>query len=94
MPRALFNDTVIAEADSTRMVEGNHYFPPESIHREYFEPSDVRTTCPWKGEAEYFDVVVDGKRAEHAAWHYPNAKEQAKDFEGYVAFWRGVTIEP
>ncbi|MEO1512550.1 MAG: DUF427 domain-containing protein, partial [Planctomycetota bacterium] len=74
-------------------VEGNAYFPPESLKREFFRDSDVKTSCPWKGEASYYDVEVDGKTAEYAAWYYPTAKEQAKELEGRIAFWRGVTVE-
>ncbi|MEO1009035.1 MAG: DUF427 domain-containing protein [Planctomycetota bacterium] len=93
MARAIFNGQVIAESSDTKIVEGNHYFPPESLNKDFVQDSDVRTTCPWKGEARYYDVVVDGKTAEHAAWYYPDAKDQAKDFEGYIAFWRGVEVE-
>ena len=93
MARAVFNGKTVAESDSTEIVEGNHYFPPDSIHREFFKDSDLTTNCPWKGQAKYYDVVVDGKTAEHAAWYYPDTKPQAKSFEGYVAFWRGVTVE-
>lgn len=93
MARAVFNGTVVAESDKTEVVEGNHYFPPDSIKREFFKDNALTTNCPWKGEARYYDVVVDGKTAEHAAWYYPDAKPQAKNFEGYVAFWRGVEVE-
>ncbi len=93
MARAVFNGQVIAESDATEVVEGNNYFPPDSVNREFIQDNALTTTCPWKGEAKYYDVVVDGKTAEHAAWCYPDAKPQAINFEGYVAFWRGVTVE-
>jgi len=93
MPRAIFNGQVIAESDKTEVVEGNHYFPKDSVNPEFLRDSDVKTTCPWKGEASYYDVVVNGKTADYAAWHYPDAKDAAKSFEGSIAFWRGVTVE-
>lgn len=94
MPRALLNGTVIAESDSTRVVEGNHYFPPDSVRGEYLEDSSAKSTCPWKGEASYYDVVVGGERAEQAAWSYPDPKPAAAEIKDHVAFWRGVTVEP
>lgn len=93
MPRAVFNGKVVADSDATEVVEGNHYFPPSTIKNEYFEPSDRTTVCPWKGTASYYDVVVDGERGEAAAWYYPETKQAAKRIEGYVAFWKGVTVE-
>lgn len=85
--KATVNDTVIAESDDTVVVEGNHYFPPESLNEDHLEPSDHRTTCPWKGEAHYYDVVVDGERAENAAWYYPAPKDAAAEIEDHVAFY-------
>ena len=73
--------------------EGNHYFPPDSVNREYLRESDYHTTCPWKGLASYYDVVVDGKANKNAAWYYPAPKEAAKHITGYVAFWRGVAVQ-
>jgi len=93
MARASFNGQTIAESDATEVIEGNHYFPPDSLKQEFLQENALTTSCPWKGEAKYYDVVVDGKTAEYAAWYYPKAKPQAKSFEGYVAFWRGVTVE-
>ncbi len=93
MPRAIWNDTILAESDRTEVVEGNQYFPPDSIKQEYFQPSNTHTTCPWKGEASYYTLVVDDEENRDAAWYYPHAKERAKNIEGYVAFWRGVKIE-
>lgn len=91
--RAVWHNTVLAESDDTVMVEGNHYFPPDSIHSEYFRPSNTHTTCPWKGEASYYDVVVGGEVNKDAAWYYPSAKDAAKQINGHVAFWKGVRVE-
>ena len=93
MPSAIFNEVVIAESDDTVVVEGNHYFPPDSVKREYLRESDVETTCPWKGQASYYDVVVNEKVAEYAAWYYPDPKPAAVQITGRIAFWRGVTVE-
>jgi uncharacterized protein (DUF427 family) len=91
--RATFQGTVIAESDDTVVVEGNHYFPPESVVAGYLEPSDAHTTCSWKGEASYHHVVVDGARADDAAWFYPDPKEAAAAIKDRIAFWRGVVVE-
>ena len=93
MPKAVFNGTVVAESDRTEVVEGNHYFPPDSVRKEFFEPSDTHTVCPWKGTASYYSVTVDGQTSPDAAWFYPEAKDAAKRIEGYVAFWRDVRVE-
>ncbi|MGV2831300.1 DUF427 domain-containing protein [Myxosarcina sp. GI1(2024)] len=93
MARAIWNDVILAESDRTEVVEGNQYFPPDSIDRKYFQPSNTHTTCPWKGQASYYNIVVDGKENPDAAWYYPQAKEKAKNIEGYVAFWKGVKVE-
>ncbi|GIV62568.1 MAG: hypothetical protein KatS3mg044_1434 [Rhodothermaceae bacterium] len=90
--KALWNGAVLAESDDTVVVEGNHYFPPESIDRAYFEPSDTRTTCPWKGVAHYYTVVVNGQRNPDAAWYYPDPKPAAAQIKDHVAFWRGVQV--
>ena len=90
--QAIWNGKVLAESDATVVVEGNHYFPPEAIHKEYFQPSDTHTTCPWKGLASYYDVVVDGKVNRDAAWYYPDPKPAAKQINDRVAFWRGVEV--
>lgn len=90
--RATWNGTVLAESDATVVVEGNHYFPPASVNRECFEPSDSHTTCPWKGEASYRTVVVEGERNEDAAWYYPSPKSAAEEITDHVAFWRGVEV--
>ena len=93
MPRAVWNGTVVAESNGTRVVEGNHYFPPESVRRDHLRESATHTTCPWKGIASYYDVVVGNEVNRDAAWYYPETKEAANDIRGYVAFWRGVSVE-
>ena len=92
--QALWNDMVIAESQDTVVVEGNHYFPPEALKREYFAASDRTTTCPWKGEASYYHVVVGGRENRDAAWYYPTPKPAAAEIAGRVAFWRGVVVRP
>ena len=91
--KAIWNGTILAESDETKIIEGNHYFPPESINREFFKPSDTHTTCPWKGVASYYTLDVGGKENQDAAWYYPETSELAKEIRGYVAFWKGVAIE-
>ncbi len=91
--KATWKGAVLAESDETVVVEGNHYFPPESVNREYFRESSTHTTCPWKGVASYYDVVVGGETNKDAAWFYPETKDAAKEIEGRVAFWRGVKVE-
>jgi uncharacterized protein (DUF427 family) len=93
MPRATWKGGVLAESDQTVVVEGNHYFPPESVNRDLLRPSEHRTTCPWKGVARYYDVVVDGDVNRDAAWYYPEPKAAAAEIKHRVAFWRGVRIE-
>lgn len=93
MVRATWNGTVIAESDETLIVDGNQYFPPSSIKSEFFQPSETTSVCGWKGTARYYTLDVNGKKNVDAAWYYPDAKEKAKSFEGYVAFWKGVTVE-
>ena len=90
--KAIWNNTVIAESRETIVIEGNHYFPPESIRREYFLASDTHTFCGWKGEASYYSLSVDGKVNNDAAWLYLAPKDAAKEISGYVAFWKGVTV--
>lgn len=90
--KAMWNDTVIAQSDDTIVVEGNHYFPPDSITKSYFSESDKRTTCFWKGEAHYFDITVADERNEAAAWYYPEPKKAVQKIKDYVAFWHDVTI--
>lgn len=90
--KAIWKDTVIAESDDTVVVEGNHYFPAASVHADHIRNSGTRTTCPWKGEASYYDVVVAESVNEDAAWYYPVTKDAAKNIEGRVAFWKGVDV--
>ena len=92
MPRAFLDDTLIAESDRTIVVEGNHYFPPDSVRREHLQPSPRTSVCPWKGNARYYDVVAGGRRAEGAAWYYPQPKDAAAQIRDHVAFWRGVRV--
>ena len=91
--RAVWNGVVLAESDETVVVEGNHYFPPDSLNREYFVDSDTHTVCPWKGTASYYSITVDGQTNTDAAWVYPKPKQAASEIADHVAFWRGVTVE-
>lgn len=91
--KAIWNNTVIAESDATRVVENNHYFPAESVNQEFLQESATHTTCPWKGLASYYTLEVDGQQNKDAAWYYPTPKDAAKEITGYVAFWKGVKIE-
>ena len=92
MIQAIWNGVVLAQSDHTEIVEGNHYFPPESISRDYFRDSDRHTACPWKGVASYYDVVVDGQEVRNAAWYYPDPKPAAHNIRNHVAFYRMVQI--
>ena len=93
MARAIWNGVVLAESDATEIVEGNHYFPPDSINEAYFTTSDTHTVCPWKGQASYYSIEVDGQVNRDAAWFYPHPKPAANQIKDYVAFWRGVQVE-
>lgn len=93
MPKATWNGAVLAESDRCEVVEGNQYFPPDAINRDYFKQSDTHTVCSWKGTASYYDVVVNGQANKDAAWYYPQPKDAAKQITGYIAFWRGVKVE-
>ena len=93
MAKAIWNGTVIAESDDTIIVEGNHYFPRESVDDVYLAESAAHTVCPWKGVASYFDVVVDGQVARGGAWFYPAPSAAAADIKDRLAFWRGVHVE-
>lgn len=93
MAKATWNGAVLAESDSVETVEGNVYFPPESLNKEYFQESAKTSTCPWKGTASYSTVVVDGAENADAAWFYPDPKAAAANIKDHVAFWRGVTVE-
>ncbi|MFC2106123.1 DUF427 domain-containing protein [Candidatus Bipolaricaulota bacterium] len=90
--KAIMNGTIVAESSETVVIENSHYFPPDSIKREFLRESAHRSTCPWKGEAHYYDVVVEGKESKNAAWYYPQPKEAAKEIAGYVAFWKRVEV--
>jgi len=90
--QAIWNDTVIAESDDTVVVEGNHYFPPDSIRAEYFSPSVKTSVCPWKGTASYYTLDIDGQQNPDAAWYYPETKAEAEKIKGRIAFWKGVRV--
>ena len=93
MPKAIWKDTVIAESDDTLVVEGNHYFPPESVNQDLLAESSHSSVCPWKGTASYYDVIVNDERNPAAAWYYPNPKDAAAQIAGRVAFWKGIRVE-
>jgi uncharacterized protein (DUF427 family) len=95
--KATWNGATLAESDETIVIEGNYYFPPDSVKKDLLQPSDYHTTCVWKGLASYYDVVVDGETNKNAAWYYPEPKEGSipkvgHDFTNYVAFWHGVDV--
>lgn len=92
MAKATWNGVTLAESDVYEVVEGNVYFPRSSLVAAHFEDSPTKTTCGWKGEASYFNVVADGKKNEDCAWTYPTPKDAAKNIAGHVAFWRGVEV--
>ena len=95
MPKATWNGAVIAEAETgeVELVEGNVYVPAEKVDKTYLRDSQTHTVCPWKGTASYYDVVVNGDVNKDAAWYYPVTKPAAEHIAGYVAFWKGVTVE-
>lgn len=93
MPKAIWQGTVIAQSGRTEVVEGNHYFPPESVDRSLLRDSSTHTTCGWKGVASYNDIVVGEAVNKDAAWYYPTPKDAAKQIAGFVAFWKGVKVE-
>ena len=90
--KAIWNDTIIAESEQTEIVEGNHYFPKESVNSKYLKASATQTTCPWKGQASYFSIEVNGKINKDAAWYYPSPSEAVSQIKNRVAFWKGVEI--
>jgi len=94
MAKAVWKGVVIAESDRCLEIEGNQYFPPESVRPGHLRESATHTTCPWKGVASYYDVVVGGEVNRDAAWYYPTPKAAANSIAGYVAFWHGVQVEP
>ncbi len=91
--KAIWNGAVIAESNDTIVVENNHYFPKDAVKQEYLKDSVTHSSCPWKGEASYFSLQVDGKENKDAAWYYPSPKDAAKEIKYYVAFWKGVQVE-
>lgn len=91
--KATWNGAVLAESDECIEVEGNQYFPPEHVKREFLKPREHTSVCPWKGTAHYYDVEVNGKRNPNAAWYYPQPKPAAEEIGGRIAFWRGVNVE-
>ncbi|GAC1564397.1 MAG: DUF427 domain-containing protein [Vulcanimicrobiaceae bacterium] len=94
MPKATWNGVTLAESPITEVVEGNHYFPPASLDRSKVKESSTHSQCPWKGEASYYTVVVDGRENTDAAWYYPAPKDAAKQIKDHVAFWKGVEVTP
>ncbi len=92
MKKAMWNGAVIAQSDQTVVVEGNQYFPADSIVKDHFKPSATHTTCGWKGVASYYNVEVNGQTNKDAAWFYPTPKDAAKNIAGHVAFWKGVVV--
>ncbi|MBC8504807.1 MAG: DUF427 domain-containing protein [Anaerolineales bacterium] len=90
--KAIWNGEVIAESDNTVIVEGNHYFPLESIDKKYFKSSTKNSLCPWKGMASYYNIVVDGEENRDSAWYYPKPSNAAVQIKDHVAFWRGVRV--
>ncbi len=94
MAKATWNGVVIAESDKTEVVEGNHYFPADSIDKSLFKESATHSVCPWKGTASYYTITVDGKENKDAAWYYPAPKDAAKQIKDHVAFWKGVEVTP
>lgn len=93
MVKAVWQGKVLAESDQTQVVEGNHYFPAESVNRQYLKPSGTQTVCGWKGTASYYHVEVDGQRNPDAAWYYPDPSDAARQIKGHLAFWKGVKVE-
>ncbi len=92
MVKAVWKDTVIAECDKTEVIEGNHYFPPECVNKNYLKESGTTSTCPWKGNAKYYHVEINDDTLKDAAWYYPEPKEAANKIKGYVAFWKDVKV--
>ena len=92
MPKATWQGVVLAQSNETIEIEGNQYFPPDSVNRQYLEDSTMHSTCPWKGEASYYTITVNGNKNPDAAWYYPDPKDAAAQIKNYVAFWKGVEI--
>lgn len=94
MAKAIWKGTVLAESNQCVLVEGNHYFPPQSVQKEYLRTSNTHTECPWKGTASYYHIEVNGERNSDAAWFYPEPRAAARNIKDHVAFWKGVRVEP
>jgi uncharacterized protein (DUF427 family) len=92
--KAIWKNVTLAESNETIVIEGNYYFPPDSINKKYFQESSTHTTCPWKGEASYYHIAVNGEVNKDAAWYYPEPKKAAKEIRNYAAFWKGVEVVP
>lgn len=90
--KAIWNGKMIAESNETINIEGNQYFPPESLEKEFFKASETNTVCHWKGTASYYDLVVDGKTNKDAAWYYPTPSALAEKIKNYIAFWKGIEV--
>ncbi len=90
--KAIWNGTVVAQSDDTVVIEGNHYFPPEAVNKNFLLPSNTTTMCSWKGQAKYHTLFVDGDANPDAAWYYPESKEAAAAIKGRIAFWKGVRV--
>ena len=90
--KAIWNDITLAESDKTIVVEGNHYFPPDSINNDLFKSSPTTSICPWKGEAHYYNITAGGSENKDAGWYYPEPKDAAKEIKNYIAFWKGVKV--
>ena len=90
--KAIWNGKIIAESNNTIIIENNHYFPADSINKEFFESSETSTACPWKGQASYYSINIDSAKNIDAAWYYPNPKAMAEEIKNYVAFWKGVEV--
>jgi len=93
MKKAIWKDVVLAESDKSIVIESNDYFPPESVKREFLKESQTHTTCPWKGEASYYNVEINGQVNKDAAWYYPNPKPEATQIKNHIAFWKGVIVQ-
>ncbi len=93
MKKAIWNGEVIAESNETVNIEGNHYFPPQSVKKEFLKPSETHSVCHWKGTASYYTLSVNGKENVDAAWYYPETSDMAKGIKGFVAFWKGVEVQ-
>ena len=92
MVKAIWNKKIIAESNETKVIEGNHYFPPNSVKKEFLKSSSHKSVCPWKGDASYYNLEVDGKTNENAAWYYPSPKKEAEKIKDHIAFWNRVEI--